>query len=80
MSFEKRDTSSWLKGISMEYKDWIGPDVLEVAGCKCDMMYLGRAEGFNPDIKFKRTSFMLADLTGEGPRSDGCVFEVEVPQ
>jgi hypothetical protein len=69
-----------LRGISMQFPDLISQDATEVAACKCGMMYLGRAEGFNPDIKLKRTSFMLTDWTGEGPRSDGCTFEVEVPE
>ena len=57
----------------------VDEDTLELLASRCDMEYAGRANGFNPDMKFKRIHYKLDDLLG-GPKSKGCYFEAEVPE
>ncbi len=58
---------------------FLNDDTLEIVASRCDMLYSGRANGFNRDMKFKRINFKLDDLLG-GPQSKGCYFEAEVPE
>ena len=56
--------------------NYVDRDVLEVVCSRCETLDSGRANGFNPDMKFKRTHFKLGDMIGETP-SEGCCFEFE---
>jgi hypothetical protein len=66
--------------IAEMFKDYADQDVMEVAGSRCTTLDRGRAEGFNPDLKFTPQTHLLNDFIGEGPRDDYCSFKVEVPE
>ena len=68
-----------LRDLAENFPKMIDKDVLEVVLCRCDALDVARANGFNADMKYKRTHFMLADLIG-GPESKGCYFEAEVTE
>jgi len=59
--------------------EYVDQDVVEVVCARCETLDSGRVEGFNPDMKMKRTHFMLGDLIGE-PRSEACYFEFETSE
>ena len=56
------------------FPDYVTQDVIEVVTSRCVTLDSGRVNGFNPDIKFERTHFILDDMLGKPP-SDGCFFK-----
>ena len=68
-----------VRELAGKFPDRIDQDVLEVVTSRCETLDSGYANGFNPDMKFKRTQYMLDDLVG-GPPSKGCYWEAEVPE
>jgi len=68
-----------VRELAEKYPNYVDQDVLEVVTSRCETLDTGRADGWNPDMKFKRTHFKLADLVGDSP-SEGCYFEAEVPE
>jgi hypothetical protein len=61
------------------FPDYVDQDVLDVVASRCSTLDSGRANGWNPDMKFKRTHYLLDDLIGRPP-SKGCYFEIEVSE
>lgn len=68
-----------IRQIGELFPEYADKDVLEVAASRCLTLDEGRANGFNPDMKFKHTHFKLGDLVG-GKQSEGCYFEFEVDE